>query len=64
MKALVRERESATYGVSDMTSIFKCSEGTLHRYVRKGKLPAPVKIGQKLLWSRAAVNKILGTEEG
>ena len=44
---------------ADMMAVLRCSRQTVKRMVADGRLPAPVRIGHRLLWPAEAVAKLL-----
>lgn len=43
----------------DMMAVLRCSRQTIKRKVDAGELPAPVRVGRRLLWPSEAVAKLL-----
>ncbi|WP_416761920.1 helix-turn-helix transcriptional regulator [Roseateles sp. So40a] len=43
----------------ELASILKVTVRTITNYVRRGALPAPVKVGRKALWRRATIERLL-----
>lgn len=44
---------------ADMMAVLRCSRQTIKRMVADGRLPAPARIGHRLLWPSEAVAKVL-----
>jgi len=46
--------------ITEVARLFKCSESTVLRRVRKGTIPAPIKIGGATRWYTHELRKVLG----
>ena len=56
---------SATLRAAEFAELLGVSEWSLYESVRRGDCPvAPIRVGRRLVWSRAAVQKLLGLEPG
>ena len=52
-----------TMGTKEFAEVFGCSEWLVWRMVRDGTCPVrPIALGRKLVWPRAAVDRLLGVE--
>ena len=54
---------AATYSAEQVAGLLGVSKGTLYHAVRTGDAPLPpIRVGKRLVWSRAAVDRLLGLE--
>jgi predicted DNA-binding transcriptional regulator AlpA len=42
---------------SDLAAMFHVGERTIHNYMKKGVLPAPMQLGRKLLWKKSDIER-------
>ena len=51
----------ATYRASELAQLLGVSEWTIYEAVRKGECAfEPIRIGRRLVWPRAVVDRVLG----
>ena len=48
------------YTLADLCRLFRASEPTIRKAVADGTLPNPIRLGMKKVWSRAAIDAVLG----
>lgn len=51
------------YGVAEMCEVFGICKATLFRWSRSGKLPPPVKLGNRMYWKPEAVEELFTNAE-
>ena len=52
---------AAVYRAEQLADLLGVSEWALYQSVRRGDCPVPpIKVGRRLVWSRAAVDRLLG----
>jgi excisionase family DNA binding protein len=54
---------SATYTATQVAERLGCSAWLVYEMVREGTCPVePIRLGRKLVWARASVDRLLGLE--
>jgi excisionase family DNA binding protein len=51
--------ENALLFIEEVASIFRCSEQTVRRLARTGKIPAPIVIGNMHRWRAGGIREFL-----
>jgi predicted DNA-binding transcriptional regulator AlpA len=53
----------ATITASALAELLQVSEWSIYQSVRRGDCPVPpIKVGRRLVWSRVAVDRLLGLD--
>lgn len=56
---------AATYTTHEAASLLGVSEWSLYESVRRGAPPLPpIRVGRRIVWPKAAVDRLLGVEGG
>lgn len=49
--------------VKEMAEALKVSEQTIRKWVKEERIPKPIRVGQKMLWRRETLEKLLSEQE-
>lgn len=56
---------AVTYCTAEVAQLLGVSEWSLYQSVRRGDPPiTPIRVGRRLVWPKAAVDRLLGLEAG
>ena len=56
---------SAVYNAEEAAALFGVSEWAWYQSARRGDCPVmPIRVGRRLLWPKAAVDRLLGLDGG
>jgi len=56
---------AATYTAAEVADLIGVGVSTIYDSVKEGTCPVdPIHVGRRMVWSRAAVDALLGLEEG
>jgi len=48
----------------DMAKLFRVQPLTIYKWAKKGKIPAPFKVGTRCLWNRKAIEEFIEKKGG
>ncbi len=59
-----QKEKSPLYKAHDIRRIFGVTDMTIHRWIKDGKLPKPIKMGRIRYWKKEDVDSIVNSEPG
>jgi excisionase family DNA binding protein len=63
MSTVVIPRFEKYLTVEDVAALFHLSRNGVRKLMREGKLPRPIRVGKRLLWSPEAIQKFVKSSE-